>query len=56
MDGGDAERVIAGFAAAGIDVDALAQKLQLEGAESFVKSWRELMQSIKDKSAALATT
>jgi transaldolase len=56
VDGGDAERVIARFAAAGIDVDALAQKLQLEGAESFVKSWKELMQSIKDKSAALATT
>jgi transaldolase len=56
VDGGDAERVIARFAEAGIDVDALAKKLQLEGAESFVKSWRELMQSIKDKSAALATT
>jgi transaldolase len=55
-DGGDAEQVIARFTAAGIDVDALAKKLQLEGAESFVKSWKELMQSIKDKSAALATT
>lgn len=54
-DGGDAERVIARFAEAGVDVDALAKKLQLEGAESFVKSWRELMQSIADKSAALAT-
>jgi transaldolase len=56
VDGGDAERVIARFAEAGVDVDALAKKLQLEGAESFVKSWKELMQSIKDKSAALATT
>jgi len=55
-DGGDAEQVIARFTAAGIDVDALAKKLQLEGAESFVKSWKELMQSIKDKSAALATS
>jgi len=55
-DGGDAEQVIARFAKAGIDVDALAKKLQLEGAESFVKSWKELMQSIADKSAALATT
>jgi transaldolase len=44
------------FGAAGIDVEALAQKLQVEGAQSFVKSWNELMQSIADKSAALTTT
>jgi transaldolase len=55
-DGGDAEEVLARFAAAGIDIDALAGKLQVEGAESFVKSWTELMQSIADKSAALATS
>jgi transaldolase len=55
-DGGDAEQVIARFAKASVDVDALAKKLQLEGAESFVKSWKELMQSIADKSATLATT
>ena len=52
-DGGDAEQVLARFAAAGIDVDALAARLQVEGAESFVKSWAELMQRIADKSAAL---
>jgi hypothetical protein len=40
-DGGDCEAVLgAQFAKAGIDVDALAAKLQKEGAESFVKSWR----------------
>jgi transaldolase len=55
-DGGDAERVLAQFAGAGIDVDALAARLQVEGAESFVKSWRELMKRIADKSAALATS
>jgi transaldolase len=55
-DGGDAESVLARFAAAGIDIDALAQKLQVEGAASFVKSWTELMQSIAEKSAALATS
>jgi transaldolase len=55
-DGGDAEQVLARFAAAGIDVDALALKLQVEGAQSFVKSWTELMQSIADKSAALVTS
>src|SRR6267142_523508 len=41
-DGGDAE-VLARFAAAGIDVDALASQLQDEGAKSFVSSWRDLM-------------
>jgi len=55
-DGGDAEEVLARFASAGTDVNALATKLQVEGAESFVKSWTELMQSIAEKSAALATS
>jgi transaldolase len=55
-DGGDAEQVLAKFAKAGIDIDALAARLQLEGAASFVKSWTELMQRIADKSAALATS
>jgi len=55
-DGGDAEDELKRFAAAGIDVVALAQKLQVEGAQSFVKSWNELLQSIADKSAALTTT
>ncbi len=55
-DGGDAEQVLARFANAGIDIDALAARLQSEGAESFVKSWKELMQRIADKSAVLATS
>ncbi len=54
-DGGDAEQVLQQFARAGIDVAALAQQLQVEGAASFVKSWSELMKRIKDKSAALAS-
>ena len=53
-DGGDAEQILASFAKAGVDVDALAARLQLEGAQSFVKSWGELLQRIADKSAALA--
>ena len=53
-DGGDAEAVLARFAQAGIDVDALASQLQREGAQTFVKSWKELMQRIADKSDALA--
>jgi transaldolase len=55
-DGGDAEEILGRFARAGIDVNALADQLQADGAASFVKSWTELMQRIKEKSAALATT
>jgi transaldolase len=55
-DGGDCENVLAQFASAGIDFDALARKLQDDGAESFVKSWNELMAVIASKSAALAKT
>jgi transaldolase len=54
-DGVDAEKVLGAFAKAGIDVAALAARLQVEGAESFVKSWSELMKRIADKSSALAT-
>jgi transaldolase len=53
-DGGDCEEVLARFAGAGIDVDALAGQLQDEGAKSFVSSWQELMGVIVGKSAALA--
>lgn len=54
LDGGDAEAVLAQFAAAGIDTEALAARLQREGTASFSKSWRELMGRIASKSAALA--
>jgi len=30
--------------------------LQVEGAQSFVKSWAELLQRISEKGAALATS
>jgi transaldolase len=52
-DGGDCEMVLAGFARAGIDIDALAARLQDEGAASFVKSWNDLMACIESKSAAI---
>src|SRR6202142_2623858 len=51
-DGGDAEAVLASFAKAGINVDALATQLQDEGAKSFVESWNDLMSCIESKSAA----
>jgi transaldolase len=52
-DGGDCEEVLAGFGKAGIDIDALATRLQDEGAKLFVSSWNELMDVIAAKSAAL---
>jgi transaldolase len=52
-DGGDCEEVLAQFAKAGVDVDALAAQLQEEGAKSFVKSWNDLLAVIDSKSAAL---
>jgi transaldolase len=54
VDGGDGESVLAEFAKAGIDVNALAVQLQDEGAKSFVKSWNDLMAVIASKSAVLA--
>ena len=53
-DGGDCEEVLAEFATAGIDVDALAERLQQEGKEAFVKSWNDMLESIESKRGALA--
>ena len=52
-DGGDFEPVLAGFTKAGVDLDALAARLQEEGAAAFVASWNELMRVIASKSASL---
>ena len=52
-DGGSGEEVIAKFARAGIDVNALAAQLQTDGAASFVKSWSDLLAVIDSKSDAL---
>ena len=52
-DGGDYEAVLGSVAKAGIDIDALAIRLQEEGAASFVKSWNDLMACIDSKSAVL---
>ena len=52
-DGGDSEDVLSRFRDAGIDIQALAARLQDEGAKSFVKSWDELMSQIASKAAVL---
>ncbi len=41
------------FAANGVDLDALAAKLQNDGASSFVQSWNELMEGLTAKCSAL---
>jgi transaldolase len=55
IDGGDAERVIAEFRRAGVDDAAVADQLQIEGAQTFDKAWRDLLDCIAAKSEALAT-
>jgi len=52
-DGGDCERVLAQIADAGIDIDALAVKLQEDGAGSFVKSWQQLLERIDAKAKTI---
>jgi transaldolase len=52
-DGGDAEQVLAGFSSAGVDIAALAEQLQREGAEAFEKSWNDLMACLRSKSEKL---
>jgi transaldolase len=52
-DGGDCEQVLTEFAKAGIDIDALAIRLQQEGAAAFSRSWNELLRVIEAKSLTL---
>ena len=48
-DGGDADRVLAEFTYAHIDLEALALKLQRDGVDAFVKSWYALLGGIESK-------
>jgi transaldolase len=52
-DGGDCEQVLAQFAKAGIDVDALATQLQEDGVKAFIKSWDELMSVVAEKAEGI---
>jgi transaldolase len=53
-DGGDCEEVLAGFAAASVDIHVLGAQLQDEGARSFVESWKGLLTCIASRSETLA--
>jgi transaldolase len=52
-DGVAANAVLAEFSRAGIDIDALARRLQIEGAQSFTKSWRQLLERVAAKRQGL---
>jgi transaldolase len=55
-DGGDAEAVLAEFQRARVNDATVADELQREGAESFDKSWNDLMNCITAKRALLKKT
>ncbi|MBX3357704.1 MAG: transaldolase [Phycisphaeraceae bacterium] len=55
-DGGNSEAILAKFAKAGVDYAALAATLQKEGAESFTKSWNDLMAVLASKSEKILQT
>jgi transaldolase len=51
-DGGEADQILAQFATAGVDITALAARLQAEGATSFVAAWNDLMERINQQSSS----
>jgi transaldolase len=53
-DGIAAMAMLERFAEAGVEIDALARTLQLEGAQSFAKSWRRLLERVAAKRNAVA--
>ncbi len=53
-DGGDAEAVLETFKREGIDDEALAARLQREGADAFTASWQALLSRITEKRTRLA--
>jgi transaldolase len=53
-DGGDSGKVLNKFREAGVNLDALATKLQEDGAASFVASWNDLLGVIASKGSSLA--
>ena len=55
-DGGYAEGVLEEFRREGIDDEALAARLQVEGVAAFTKSWHGLLSRIHEKHSELAKT
>lgn len=55
-DGGYAEQTLDEFRREGVDIDALASKLQLEGGDSFARSWNALIGGLNEKIIKLTVT
>ena len=53
-DGGYSEAVLEEFRREGVDDEALAARLQLEGVQAFAKSWNALLARIREKSSSAA--
>jgi len=53
-DGGRVDELLSKFTEAGVNVKAVADRLQAEGAKSFVEAWNDLMQRIATQSASLS--
>jgi len=51
---GGSDQIIAAFAKAGIDVSSLADKLQREGADTFVTAWKDLLDRIGSRHKQLS--
>lgn len=54
LDDPSVDSTLAQFEAHGIQVESLAKVLQQEGADSFVKSWRELVDTVSERMGAAA--
>jgi transaldolase len=53
-DPAEADALLDRYEAAGVDVEAVGAELQVKGAESFVGSWKSLLQKIESKAGAIA--
>ena len=56
VDGGYAEQTLDEIRREGVDIDALAAKLQKEGGDSFKKSWSSLIGGLEEKVTKLTAT
>jgi transaldolase len=55
VDGGEAEETLAAFGDAGVDVDALAERLQEEGKDAFSASWQDMLETISGEREKVAS-
>ena len=56
VDGGGAEQTIAEIRREGVDIEALAEKLQKDGGDAFKKSWSSLIGGLEEKVTRLTVT